>query len=82
LTPGPSTDAAESDEQPEDRALHYEGMEAIHRLFLNALRGAGAEPVDSVGYAFGPKVHEAVGIEARDGFEPGTVVQEVRHGQR
>jgi len=38
----------------------YEGVAATHRLFINALREAGAEPMETVGRPFDPNVHEAV----------------------
>ncbi|HEV8306758.1 MAG TPA: nucleotide exchange factor GrpE [Methylomirabilota bacterium] len=60
----------------------YEGVAATHRLFIAALREAGAEPVESVGRPFDPKVHEAVATAPSDGAEPGTVTREVRRGWR
>ena len=60
----------------------YEGVEATHRLFLNALREAGAEPVPTVGRPFDPAVHEAVAVAPANGAPPGTVVREVRRGWR
>jgi molecular chaperone GrpE len=60
----------------------YEGVAATHRLFLSALREAGAEPVESVGQPFDPNVHEAVATAPPDGVAPGTVAQEVRRGWR
>jgi len=61
----------------------YEGVAATHRLFLSALREAGAEPIEAVGHAFDPKIHEAVATApADDGVTPGTVVREVRRGWR
>ncbi len=60
----------------------YEGVAATHRLFLAALREAGAEAIDSVNWPFDPKVHEAVATVPSDGVEPGTVAREVRRGWR
>ena len=60
----------------------YEGVAATHRLFLAALREAGAEPVESVGHPFDPKIHEAVATAPSDDVEPGMVAQEVRRGWR
>lgn len=60
----------------------YEGAAATRRLFESALREAGAEPLETVGQAFDPTLHEAVGAEPSDGVEPGTVVREVRRGWR
>jgi molecular chaperone GrpE len=60
----------------------YEGVAATRRLFESALREAGAEPLETVGQAFDPTLHEAVGAEPSDGVEPGTAVREVRRGWR
>jgi molecular chaperone GrpE len=60
----------------------YEGVAATQRLFMSALREAGAEPVESVGQPFDPKVHEAVATVVAHGVEPGTVVREIRRGWR
>ena len=58
----------------------YEGVAATHRLFLDALREAGAAPIESVGRPFDPNVHEAVATAPADGLPPGTVVREIRRG--
>lgn len=60
----------------------YAGVASTRRLFLAALREAGAEPIESVGHPFDPTVHEAVGTAPADGVEPGTVILEVRRGWR
>jgi molecular chaperone GrpE len=60
----------------------YEGVAATHRLFVNALREAGAEPVESVGRPFDPKVHEGVATLSSRSAEPGTVMREIRRGWR
>lgn len=60
----------------------YEGVAATHRLFIRALREAGAEAVESVGRAFDPQLHEAVATVPSSGVEPGTVAREVRRGWR
>jgi molecular chaperone GrpE len=60
----------------------YEGVAATHRLFITALREAGAEPVATEGQPFDPKVHEAVATVPSNGVAPGTVTREVRRGWR
>jgi molecular chaperone GrpE len=60
----------------------YEGVAATHRLFVNALHEAGAEPVESVGRPFDPKVHEALATVPSSSAAPGTVTREVRRGWR
>jgi molecular chaperone GrpE len=60
----------------------YDGVAATHRLFVDALRRAGAEPIESVGQPFDPTVHEAVATVPAEGGPPGTVVQEASRGWR
>jgi molecular chaperone GrpE len=60
----------------------YEGVAATRRLFIAALREAGAEPIESVGRPFDPQVHEAVATVPADGVAPGIVAREVRPGWR
>ena len=60
----------------------YEGVAATHRLFLDALRELGVEPVQSEGQSFDPNQHEAVATVPADDVEPGTVTREVRRGWR
>jgi molecular chaperone GrpE len=49
-------------------------------LFLAALREAGAEPIETVGRPFDPRVHEAVANAVDAGLQPGTVAREIRSG--
>jgi molecular chaperone GrpE len=58
----------------------YEGMTATHRLFVDGLRAAGAEPIVSAGERFDPTRHEAVAIIDVPDAVPGTVTGEVRRG--
>ena len=44
------------------------------------LRSQGAEPFETAGQKFNPELHEAVGEEAVEGKEPGTVIEEVERG--
>ena len=60
----------------------YEGVVATHRLFLDALRELGVEPVQSEGQPFDPNQHEAVATVPPDDVDPGTVTREVRRGWR
>jgi molecular chaperone GrpE len=60
----------------------YGGVAATHRLFIRALREAGAEPIETVGRPFDPNVHEAVATVPPDGRPPGVVAREVRRGWR
>jgi molecular chaperone GrpE len=60
----------------------YEGVVATHRLFVDALRELGVEPIESEGRPFDPNLHEAVATAAVEGVEPGIVTREVRRGWR
>ena len=60
----------------------YEGVVATHRLFIDALRELGVEPIQAEGQPFDPNQHEAVATEPADDVEPGTVTREVRRGWR
>jgi molecular chaperone GrpE len=60
----------------------YEGVVGTHRLLMNALREAGAEPLDAAGRPFDPRQHEVVATEPALGLEPNTVVRETRRGWR
>src|SRR6516162_5300000 len=51
-------------------------------LFVKALREAGADPIESVGARFDPRLHEAVATVPSNDVEPGTVVGEIRRGWR
>jgi molecular chaperone GrpE len=63
--------------------VFYAGVASTRRLLVNALREAGAVPVEAEGQPFDPAVHEAVGTEpAARGALPGIVVREVRPGWR
>jgi molecular chaperone GrpE len=65
-----------------DDPAFLEGVESTYRLFLSALAEAGAVPIDAVGHAFDPRLHEAVSYEPSRDHEPGTVAREVRRGWR
>jgi molecular chaperone GrpE len=60
----------------------YRGIAATHRLFVSGLREAGAEPVESLGLPFDPRIHEAVATVPASGADHGTVAREVRSGWR
>jgi len=60
----------------------YKGVASTHRLFLAALREAGAEPIEAAGRPFDPAVHEAVATASPRGVPAGTIVGEVGRGWR
>jgi molecular chaperone GrpE len=56
------------------------GVELIHRNFLAALERLGVRPFDTVGHAFDPTRHEAVGRVDRADVDDHTVVAEPLRG--
>lgn len=63
------------------KSLH-EGIELIHRQLNDALAKFGLQPVESVGQAFDPNVHEAVSAEPSEEHEENTVIAEFQRGYR
>lgn len=60
----------------------YQGVVVTRRLFVDALREAGAERIATVGEPFDPAIHDAVEAVSADDVEPGTIVRETRSGWR
>jgi molecular chaperone GrpE len=58
------------------------GIELSTRKLEDVLAAHGLEPIESVGSAFNPKFHEAVGHEESDDHPDDTVVSELRRGYR
>jgi molecular chaperone GrpE len=56
------------------------GVRAIQRQLLRVLEAQGVKAFESVGQAFDPAVHEAVGAEQSDQHEAGTILEELRRG--
>src|SRR3954464_12267483 len=74
-----------------DRALAHvgdarssvaEGLQAVRRKFLGLLEAQGITPLRSVGEAFDPALHEAIGTVKSDEVESGTVAEELGRGYR
>ncbi len=59
-----------------------EGIRMTHRQVLELLANMGVQPMEVIGKAFDPKVHEAVDVasSAELGVDPGTIVSEVQRG--
>ena len=59
-----------------------EGIRMTHRQVRELLANMGVQPMEVLGHAFDPKVHEAVDVasSAELGVDPGTIVGEVRRG--
>lgn len=56
-----------------------EGVELIHKQFVNILERFGVKPISAVGELFDPEKHEAVAQEESD-LEPNKIIGEVEKG--
>lgn len=56
-----------------------EGVELIHKQFINILERFGVKPISAVGELFDPEKHEAVAQEESD-LEPNKIIGEVEKG--
>lgn len=74
---GGNSEAAEVAE-----ASWLEGVKLIQRKFENLLESEGVTVIESVGAAFNPLEHEALGTEETSEHPPGYVIQAVRQGYR
>ena len=57
-------------------------MELVHKQFKDALTKFGLQPVESVGCAFDPHLHEAVTMEASDEHQENTIIEEFQRGYK
>ena len=74
-----SFDAAVATEAKSDsEAKMLEGMAGTRSQLVDVLAGEGVEPIDAVGHAFDPAVHEAVSVIPGEGEQ--IVQQELRKG--
>jgi molecular chaperone GrpE len=69
-------------EDTENKDSVREGVELIFQNFRRVLKDQGVEPIESLDQEFDPAVHEAVGQFAREGVEPGVVIEVVQQGFR
>ena len=56
------------------------GVQMIYRQLFDELRREGLRPVEALGQAFDPTVHEAVATTSDSGLAPHTVVGELQRG--
>lgn len=59
-----------------------EGVRMVNRQLQSVLSGCGLEPVNAVGSAFDPQVHEAVGVLPSGDHDEGTVLAELQKGYK
>lgn len=58
-----------------------EGVEMVHRQFVEVLRKFGVEKIEALGEEFSPRVHEAVFVsEVDDPEKDGVVLREIQKG--
>jgi molecular chaperone GrpE len=70
----------EAAERHEEAAL-VDGVRLVERSLRRALEKEGLREIETAG-AFDPHVHEALLTQAREGAEPGSVVEVVQRGYR
>ena len=61
-------------------AAVIEGLVLVQKEFEKVLDKHGIQRMSTLGEPFNPEVHEAVSVMARDGVEPGRIVEEVAAG--
>ena len=59
-----------------------DGVRMVNRQLQYVLTGCGLEPVQAVGSAFDPQVHEAVGVLPSGDHDEGTVLAELQKGYK
>jgi molecular chaperone GrpE len=59
-----------------------EGVKTIYRKLVNLLERQGVTPIQSLGQAFDPRLHEAIDSVRSGDHSPGTVLDEVQRGYR
>ena len=56
------------------------GIELVHQQFLDLLKKEGVQPIEALGAAFDPRLHEAVEVLHVAGFEADVVLEEMQRG--
>ncbi|MGB3716378.1 MAG: nucleotide exchange factor GrpE [Candidatus Promineifilaceae bacterium] len=60
----------------------YEGIILVSRKMHSILLDLDVERIEAVGQPFDPNIHEALSLTEAEGFESGTVVEELQTGYR
>ena len=66
----------------DDGAAFRQGVELIYKQFKDTLTKFGIQPIEAVGQAFDPHLHEAVTIEQTAEHEANTVLAEFQKGYK
>jgi len=61
---------------------YRQGLEIIHRALMDVLRKRGVTPIEAVGTAFDPQVHQAVAYEDAPERRDGEVIEQFTRGYR
>jgi molecular chaperone GrpE len=61
---------------------YRQGLEIIHRALMEMLRKRGVTPIEAVGTAFDPQVHQAVAYEEAPDRRDGEVIEQFTRGYR
>ncbi|MGI6097187.1 MAG: nucleotide exchange factor GrpE [Dethiobacteria bacterium] len=59
-----------------------QGVEMIHRQLLEVMKREGVSLIEAEGQPFDPNIHEAIGKEEKEGYEPNTVIEVVQKGYK
>lgn len=65
-----------------DGDAYRAGIELIYRQLQELLARRGVTPIEAVGQAFDPHVHQAITYESSPGHAEGEVIEEVRRGYK
>lgn len=68
--------------RPAEAEAWVNGIELVYRKLLAVLDGEGVKQIEAMGQPFDPNLHEAISMEAVDGFESGQVIGVVQQGYR
>jgi molecular chaperone GrpE len=74
--------ALQHSESATESAGIVEGVKLVLRQFLQALERCDVTPLEALGQAFDPNLHEAVGQLETDDYPPGAVCQELQRGYK
>lgn len=71
--------ALSSHEKDQENSFR-QGIELIHRQFLDLLKKMGVEEIEALGEKFNPQLHEAIEIHQTDQFEKDIILEVKRKG--
>jgi molecular chaperone GrpE len=61
---------------------YRQGLEIIHRALMDMLRKRGVTPIEAVGTAFDPQIHQAVAYDEAPDRRDGEVLEQFTRGYR